>query len=99
MAQADDDRPHLTPLVIGLTRSPTLWGVPYMAVVMIVGLTIIAWLATNELWALLTAPAAYVVLFTLCTWDARVLDVLQVATRLTPKTPNKTFWGANSYGP
>lgn len=99
MATAQDDKPHLTPLVIGLTRSPTLWGVPYMAVVLVIGLTIIAWLVTNALCALLTAPVAYAALFTLCSWDARVLDVLQVSSRLTPRTPNKTFWGANSYGP
>ena len=99
MAEFEDDKPVLTPLIIGLTRSPTLWGVPYMAVVIVIGVTIIAWLATNTVWALLTAPVSYVTLFTLCTWDGRILDVLQVATRLTPKTPNKTFWGANSYGP
>ena len=99
MLTTQDDKPHLTPLVIGLTRSPTLWGVPYMAVVLVIGLTIIAWLVTNALWALLTAPVAYAALFTLCRWDARVLDVLQVSSRLTPGTPNKTFWGANSYGP
>jgi len=99
MATAQDDKPHLTPLVIGLTRSPTLWGVPYMAVVLVIGLTIIAWLVTNALWALLTAPVAYAALFTLCSWDARVLDVLQVSSRLTPRTTNKSFWGANSYGP
>ncbi|WP_426124484.1 type IV secretion system protein VirB3 [Pararhizobium sp. PWRC1-1] len=99
MAEFEDDRPVLTPLIIGLTRSPTLWGVPYMAVVMVIGLTIIAWLATNTVWALLTAPVAYLSLFTLCTWDSRILDVLQVATRLTPRTPNKSFWGTNSYGP
>ena len=99
MATAQNDKPHLTPLVIGLTRSPTLWGVPYMAVVLVIGLTIIAWLVTNALWALLTAPVAYAALFTLCSWDARVLDVLQVSSRLTPRTPNKSFWGANSYGP
>jgi type IV secretion system protein VirB3 len=99
MPTAQDDKPHLTPLVIGLTRSPTLWGVPYMAVVLVIGLTIIAWLVTNALWALLTAPVAYAALFTLCSWDARVLDVLQVSSRMTPRTPNKAFWGANSYGP
>lgn len=99
MTSAEDDKPLLTPLVIGLTRSPTLWGVPYMAVVIVIGIAIIAWLVTNKLWALLTAPFAYLVLFTLCSWDARVLDVLQVSTRLTPRTRNKAFWGANSYGP
>lgn len=99
MAAFEDDKPTLTPLIIGLTRSPTLWGVPYMAIVVVIGLTIIAWLTTNAVWALLTAPVAYLVLFTLCTRDNRILDVLQVATRMTPKTPNKPFWGANSYGP
>jgi type IV secretion system protein VirB3 len=69
-----------------------------MAVVIVIGLTIIAWLATNSVWALLTAPVAYVILFTLCSWDSRILDVLQVATRLTPGTPNRAFWGTNSYG-
>ncbi len=99
MAEFEDDKPVLTPLIIGLTRSPTLWGVPYMAVVIVIGLTIIAWLASNTIWALLTAPAAYLILFTLCTWDSRILDVLQVAARMTPKTPNNPFWGTNSYGP
>jgi type IV secretion system protein VirB3 len=99
MTEFEDARPVLTPLIIGLTRSPTLWGVPYMAVVMVIGLTIIAWLATNTVWALLTAPLAYLILFTLCTRDSRILDVLQIATRMTPKTPNTSFWGANSYGP
>lgn len=89
----------MTPVVIGLTKSPTLWGVPYMAVVLVVGATIIAWLATNRLWALLTAPIAYLVLFALCTFDPRILDVLQVVSRKTPKTANKAFWGTNSYGP
>jgi len=99
MTQPGGEKPQLTPLVIGLTRSPLLWGIPYMAVVIIISLTIIAWLVTNRVWALLTAPFSYLVLFTLCSWDTRILDVLQVATRLTPRTRNKVFWGANSYGP
>lgn len=99
MGPIEDVKPQLTPLVAGLTRAPTLWGVPYMAVVIVIGLTIIAWLVTNALWALSTAPLAYLGLFTLCSFDARVLDVLHVATRLTPRTPNTGFWGANSYGP
>lgn len=70
-----------------------------MAVVLIVGITIIGWLATNDLLALLIAPVAYLVLFSLCTWDNRILDVMQVTSRKTPRTPNKRFWGTNSYGP
>lgn len=99
MSEFQDEKPALTPLVIGLTKSPTLWGVPYMAVVLIVGVTIIGWLATNHLLALLIAPVAYLVLFSLCTFDNKILDVLQVTSRKTPRTPNKRFWGTNSYGP
>lgn len=99
MSEFEDEKPALTPLVIGLTRSPTLWGVPYMAVMLIVGVTIIGWLVTNSLYALFVAPLSYAVLFSLCAWDARILDVLQVASRMTPRTRNKTFWGSNSYGP
>ncbi|NKL21093.1 type IV secretion system protein VirB3 [Rhizobium leguminosarum] len=99
MSEFQDEKAALTPLVIGLTKSPTLWGVPYMAVVLIVGVTIIGWLATNHLLALLIAPVAYLVLFSLCTWDNKILDVLQVTSRKTPRTPNKRFWGTNSYGP
>lgn len=94
-----DVDPDITPLVIGLTRSPTLWGVPYMAIVLVVGLGIIAWLATNSLWSLLVVPVAYLVLFSLCARDARILDVLQVTSRRTPRTRNKGLWGTNSYGP
>ncbi|MET4689543.1 type IV secretion system protein VirB3 [Sinorhizobium fredii] len=99
MSEFSDEKPALTPLVIGLTRSPTLWGVPYMAVVLIVGVTIIGWLATNHFLALLIAPVAYIVLFSLCTWDNKILDVLKVTSRKTPRTRNKRFWGTNSYGP
>ncbi|TIT72472.1 MAG: hypothetical protein E5W57_29855 [Mesorhizobium sp.] len=70
-----------------------------MAVVIVVGCTIIGWLGSNSLWSLLTAPVAYLVLFTLCTWDNKILDVMQVASRKTPRTRNKSFWGTNSYGP
>jgi len=70
-----------------------------MAMVLIVGVTIIGWLATNDLLALLIAPVAYLVLFSLCTWDNRILDVMQVTSRKTPRTPNKPFWGTNTYGP
>ena len=99
MTDHDGDKPHLTPLVIGLTRSPTMWGVPYMAVVITVGITIIAWLVSKSFWTLLFAPASYVILFSLCAWDSKILDVFEVTARKTPRTRNKTFWGTNSYGP
>ena len=99
MAEQFDEKPMLTPLVIGLTRSATLWGVPYMAIVIMIGLSIIAWLITYTMWSLLVAPLSYLFLFSLCARDSRILEVLQIVTRKTPRTPNKAFWGSNSYGP
>jgi type IV secretion system protein VirB3 len=99
MAAIDDEQPALTPVVLGLTRPPTLWGVPYMAVVLAIGLTIIAWLASSHLLALLVAPIAYLILFSLCAFDGRFLEVLQVACQRTPRTANLLFWGTTSYGP
>ncbi|MBQ0707898.1 MULTISPECIES: VirB3 family type IV secretion system protein [unclassified Ochrobactrum] len=99
MTEHEDVKPQLIPLVIGLTRSPTMWGVPYMAVVIVIGVTIIGWLASKSFWTLLFAPVSYVTLFSLCAWDNKILDILEVTTRKTPRTPNKSFWGTNSYGP
>lgn len=99
MADPVEVDPIITPVVIGLTTTPTVWGVPYMSIVIIVGGTMIAWLVVSSIWAFLIAPALYMVLFTLCAWDARILDVLQVVSTKTPKTRNRVFWGANSYGP
>ncbi|MFC6487114.1 type IV secretion system protein VirB3 [Nitratireductor sp. GCM10026969] len=99
MAEFEDEKPRLTPLVIGLTRSPTLWGVPYMAVVVVIAATIIAWLATTSFWSFLAAPVFYLVLFALCAWDHRILEIAQVVLRCTPPTRNRAFWGTDSYGP
>lgn len=97
MEKVGDEEPVLTPVVIGLTRPPMLWGVPYMAVVIVIGLTIIGWLATNHLSALVVAPALYLILFSQSASDSKFLDVLQVACQRTPRTPNRSFWGSSSY--
>lgn len=99
MTARENVKPQLTPLVIGLTRSPTMWGVPYMAIVIIIGVTVIGWLGSKSFWTVLFAPVSYVILFSLCVWDNKILDVLEVTIRKTPTTPNKSFWGTNSYGP
>lgn len=98
MSAQNDDRVALTPLIVGLTRPPMLWGVPYMAVVIVISVTITAWLMSNRLAALGLCPVLYLLLFSLTASDSKFLDVLQVACRQTPRTPNRAFWGASSYG-
>jgi len=99
MDELSQDKPQLTPLVIGLTRPPMMWGIPLSAFYLIVGATLIAFLVTTSFWAAAIAPLAYLALFALISRDMRILDLAQVAGRRTPRTPNKLFWGTNSYGP
>jgi type IV secretion system protein VirB3 len=99
MSESLDDAPHLTPLVIGLTRPPMMWGIPLNAFYIIVGVTLIAFLVTSSFWSVAVAPLIYLTLFVLCSRDIRILDLAQIAGRRTPRTPNRLFWCTNSYGP
>ena len=99
MVDLADDRPQLTPLVIGLTRPPMMWGIPLNAFYIIVGVTLIAFLVSASFWSALIAPFAYLVLFAFCSRDIRILDLAQVVGRRTPRTRNRLFWRTNSYGP
>ena len=94
-----DDDVNVTPLVIGLTRPPMMWGIPFNAFIIILGVTLIAFLISDSFWAVLVAPVAYVALITVCSTDLRILDVIRVAASKTPKVPNKSFFGTNTYGP
>ena len=53
MNEVSDDKPQLTPLVIGLTRPPMMWGIPLNAFYIIVGVTLIAFLVTTSFWSAL----------------------------------------------
>ena len=88
MVEFTDEKPHLTPLVIGLTRPPMMWGIPLNAFYM-----------STSFWSALIAPLIYLALFAFCSRDIRILDLAQVVGRRTPRTPNRLFWRTNSYGP
>ena len=99
MVEFSDEKPQLTPLVIGLTRPPMMWGIPLNAFYIIVGVTLIAFLVSASFWSAVIAPLTYLALFSLCSRDIRILDLAQVVGRRTPRTPNRVFWCTNSYGP
>ena len=95
--QYEDDDVVLTPVVIGLTRPPMMMGVPYNAFFLIIGVTILAFLVFDTFWTAIIAPIAYVLLFSICSYDIRILDILSVSTSKTPRIRNKNFWGTNTY--
>ena len=76
MAAPTDDKPAMTPLVIGLTRPPMMLGIPFNAFIVIVGVMLISFLISNSFWSVLIAPVAYLALFALCSRDVRILDLL-----------------------
>lgn len=92
-----EDPVEITPVVIGLTRPPMMMGVPFNAFFLIIGITVLAFLIFDTFWAAGFAPIAYIVLFSLCSYDVRILDVISVATSKTPRIRNKNFWGTNTY--
>ena len=75
-----------------------MWGITLIAFYIIVGVTLIAFLVTTSFWSALIAPLIYLVLFASCSRDTRILDIVLMAGRKTPRTPNKLFWRTNSYG-
>ena len=99
MRTLSDEKPVMTPLVIGLTRPPMMLGIPFNTFIIIIGVMLITFLISNSFWSVFIAPVAYLALFALCSRDVRILDLIQTAGRMTPRTRNKGFWGANSYGP
>lgn len=99
MVTFTDEKPQLTPLVIGLTRPPMMWGIPLNAFYIIVGFTLITFLTSASFWSALIAPLIYLGLFAYCSHDIRILDLVQVSSRRTPRTPNRLFWRTNSYEP
>lgn len=99
MRDIADEKPVLTPLVIGLTRPPVMWGIPLVAFYLILGITLVVFLVTVSFWAAVITPVTYLILFAFCSRDIRILDLVQVAGRRTPRTQNRVFWRTNSYGP
>ena len=87
------------PLVLGLTRPPTVAGVPYVAALVNVVVTMIVFIAFADLWLLLVAVPIHLVLMFCALVDLRFLDILQVLAARCPRSMNRSLWGAQSYAP
>lgn len=90
------DEPLITPLVKGLTRPPSLLGVPYQVFMVIGVVTAIVFLATKNLVMLLVIAPLYAICRMMIVRDPAIFEVLAVRCRRTPPRSN-SFWGAKSY--
>lgn len=96
MTDADLEDPLITPLVKGLTRAPTLMGVPYMYFMLNGVVTSVCFLVSHNLLMLLVSIPLHLLGFVMTVRDDRIFEILFVlAARCPPRS--RSFWSADSY--
>ena len=96
ISQAD---PVMDPLVLGLSRPPTIMGVPYAAALLNAVVTMTVFIAFSNLLFLLIAVPVHLVLVVLSLIDVRFLDIAMVVASKCPRSMNRVYWGTQSYAP
>jgi type IV secretion system protein VirB3 len=88
-------------LFVAATRPPTRWGVPYLALLINMVVTMEIFLMVKNPLILLLAIPVHGVCMLLCSRDARFfeLGVLWAQTRMPAFAGNLFVWKGNSYSP
>ena len=94
-----DENVEIDAVFLAMTRPPMFMGVTYSFFVVNGTVTVIAFLAANNLFAFLIGIPVHVIGYLLCLKDPRVFDLWRVHLLKTPPTRNRSFWSANSYRP
>jgi type IV secretion system protein VirB3 len=90
------DAPAMTPLVKGLTRPPTLWGVPYMYFMLNGVIVSVIFLASKNLFAFGLAVPIHLIGIILILREPKIFEILMVRSVTCPPR-SRAFWGAASY--
>ena len=96
MTEAELEDPLITPLVKGLTRAPTLMGVPYMYFMLNGVVTSVCFLVSHNLLMLLVAIPLHLLGFVMTVRDDRIFEILFVRSAKCPPR-SRSFWSADSY--
>lgn len=96
---SDDAEIVFDPLVLALSRPPTIMGVPYAAALLNATITITVFIAFSNLLLLLIAVPTHLVLMFLSLVDVRFLEIIQVFAAKCPRSVNRGHWGCQSYSP
>ena len=94
-----DERPHLDPLVGGLTCPPMMAGIPYVLFVVEFCLVVLIFINTKNLLMFLLVIPVHAIAYWLTVRDARFVDVILTRLGRCPMTRNRRFWGGDSYAP
>lgn len=85
-------------LYTALTRDPQILGISYQMLILIGLGSVIAFLGTGSLWALIIGAPFYGVARYLNTKDNQLMAVILKKYAKTPPVKNRDFWGgSNSY--
>lgn len=88
-------------LFVAATRPPTRWGVPYLAMMFNMVLTMEVFLMLKNPLILLSAIPIHGVCLLLCSRDARIFELgsLWAQTRMPGALGNLLTWKGNTYSP
>jgi len=89
------------PLFVAATRPPTRWGVPYLALLVNMVLTMQVFLLVKNPLILLLAVPFHGICMLLCARDIRMFDLLMLwaQTRMPAMAGNLFAWRGNTYSP
>lgn len=86
------------PLFVGLTRPTMIFGVSIQFAMLNMRVSVIAFIQTAGITIIFIAAAVHLVGYLLCFKEPRFMELyLNKASRCN-QCPNKSFYGANSYG-
>jgi type IV secretion system protein VirB3 len=89
---------EVTPLVKALTRTPTLFGVPYMFSMFNMVVTAVVFLVTKNLLSGFLILPIHAAGYVLTLRDDRIFEIIRVKmTKCPPRS--KALWGLDSYRP
>ena len=92
----DETLPEMTPLVRALTRTPTLFGAPYLFSMFNMVVTAIVFLVTKNLISGLLVFPIHAIGYVLTLRDDKIFAILSVrAAKCPPRS--KPVWGIDSY--
>ena len=93
---AEDVEMEVTPLVKALTRTPTLFGVPYMYSMFNMVVTAVVFLLTKNLLSGFLVFPIHALGYVLTLRDDKIFNIIRVWCAKCPPR-SKAVWGVNSY--
>ena len=91
--------PTVDPVVIGLTRPPMMFGVPYVVFVLEAMFVVLVFINTKNLLMFGLFIPLHAIGYVLTVRDARFVDVIVTSLSRCPVTLNRSYWGGVSYSP